>query len=90
MVYEYLFVAHLWKQFVVDTAMDKGFQDIHFYLVSLFLERYQEESAKLEAVIPQSSLSLKRPGLFLSCTLLNRQRHAEAYQRHLRSICCMD
>ena len=88
MIYEYLFVAHLWKQ-VVDTAMHKEFQDIHFCLVSLFLERCHEESAKLEAVIPQFSLSLKRPGLFLSCTLLNHQSHAEANQKHLRSICYM-
>lgn len=73
MIYEYLFVAHLWKQVVVDTVMQHTFQDIHIYLVSLFPERYHEESAKLEVVFPQFSLSLKRPGLFLSCTLLNCQ-----------------
>lgn len=81
MMYEYLFVAYFWRQ-VVDTATHKEFQDINFYLVSLFLERCYVESAKLEAVIPQFSLSLKRPGLFLFCTLLNRQSHAEANQRH--------
>lgn len=90
MIYEYLFVAHLWKQVVVDIAMHKEFRDIHFYLVSLFLEKGHEESAKLEAFISQFYLSLKRPGLFLSCTLLNHQSHAEANKRHLRSICCMN
>lgn len=90
MTYEYLLVAHFWKQVVVDRAMHKEFQDIHFYLVSQFLKRCHEESAKLEAVIPRFSLSLKRSGLFLSCTLLNHQSHAEANQRHLRNICCMN
>lgn len=70
--------------------MHKEFQDTHFYFVSLFLESCPEESAKLNAIIPQFSLCLKRPGLFLFCTLLYQQSHAEGNGGHSRSMCCMN
>lgn len=54
------------------------FQGTHFCLVSLSLERCHEENTKLNATIPQFTLCLKRPGLFLLCTLLYQQSHAEA------------
>ena len=44
--------------------MYEEFQNTHFYLVSLFFEKYLEKSVKLNVIILQFSLFLKRPGYF--------------------------
>ena len=44
--------------------MYEEFQNTHFYLVSLFFEKYLEKSVKLKVIILQFSLFLKRPGYF--------------------------
>ena len=61
--------------------MYEEFQNTHFYLVSLFFEKYLEKSVKLNVIILQFSLFLKRPGYFYFVLYVTRVEGAHGLHK---------
>lgn len=70
--------------------MYEEFQNTHFYLVSLFFEKYLEKSVKLNVIILKFSLFLKRPGLFLFCTLCQQSHLRQMADAQEVCVACMN